>query len=96
MLLRPGACSKHCPSDMRGTYKFDNKETYIVIDQKDSMLFCKPRNSCVQVRYRKWEEIFNFEDIIFHEYDYQDLNYGDFVFSKGSEIYAPCIGILPF
>jgi hypothetical protein len=96
MLLLPGACSKQCPADMRGTYKLDNKETYIVIDQKDSMLFCKPRNSCVRTKYSIWEEIFTFEDVGFQEYDQANPEYGDLVYFKGSEMHAPCIGILPF
>jgi hypothetical protein len=95
-LLMVGACSRQCPADMRGTYKLDNKETYLVIDRKDSLLFCKPRNKCVRAKYRIFEGMFIFERVGFQEYDRFDPDYGDLVYSGGGEMPRPCIAILPF
>jgi hypothetical protein len=96
ILLMVGGCSRQCPTDMRGTYKLDNKETYLVIDRKDSLLFCKPRNKCVRAKYTIWESMFNFEDLTFLEYNKSDPEYGDLSYFKGGEMHAPCIGMFPF
>jgi hypothetical protein len=94
-LLMVGGCSRQCPTDMRGTYKLDNKETYLVIDRMDSLLFCKPRNKCVRAKYSTWEEIFTFEDVGFQEYDRDNPDYGDLVYSRGGGMHVQCIGIFP-
>jgi hypothetical protein len=96
VLLALSACSKQCPADMRGTYKLDNKETYLVIDQKDSMLLCKPRDKCTRVKYSTWENMFNFKDVTFLEYNKSDPEYADLSYFKGGEMHAPCISMFPF